>query len=448
MDCATCGDKECIFPSDYILICRKCLLSTRNQNLYIKLLSIVFYLKDNEFISSKLKMLDNKLFFLLKRLRFTSLKKYVVPFTFIDEYFDRMEENIRSYYFSSRCRHISHDEETNRYFKRKYKTVVAYEREKGLYTTKHNWKDKLRNISSRYGDDLTIQNIRNENPSLFNYIKNNLTFREAAKLAKVEIKFRSNVWTLEKINKNAMDLFKRIIKDGQIDLGSKTRLNSMGDYRKFFGPGFIKAVKDHYHEDKKIKFPEIIRRNHNRKKLREDGIKVEEHEKLVREVINKRFRFCHRNPDLYDEALLAGTEGLIIAAGLYNPDNGAWSTYAWNWIEGKISRHFENNNPDSLIRVPCHQQKNKELVLSMRTLSLEKKIDSGDGKTGEFADTIKDETSQDDILVKDIFDSVSRKFGEEVANNFVQFFLHGKKWKKKGKILEEVKIYVKDTFYG
>ena len=247
-------------------------------------------------------------------------------------------------------------------------------------------------------------------------------------------------WDLETVKKKAMDLWEQ-------GFNPKTKQ----DYLEYFGKSYADFIREVYAEDSQIQFPEIMRRSYIREKNRREGIRLEEHEKLIHEVIKKKFAFCFKNQEMYDDAFLAGQEGLVVAAGLYNKETASWSTYAWRWIEGKIRRFFENNNPNSMIRVPCHRQKDKEFMEDMQTYSLDKKISSGEDGENEFSSTVSsdvNEKNEESRLMENIREVLSEEFGEEKALCFFENFLYKKKWPYKAQELKEIREYVRQTFYS
>lgn len=62
----------------------------------------------------------------------------------------------------------------------------------------------------------------------------------------------------------------------------------------------------------------------------------------------QRFRYTNRN---LDELVAMGQEGLIRAAELFNPSEGAFTTYARSWIRQKIQRAL---NKDGIFKTPAN----------------------------------------------------------------------------------------------
>lgn len=330
------------------------------------------------------------------------------------------------------------DEELGKYFKTKYGTWKSYSRHHGFVIDRQNWKQEFLKIYSIYGRDITIGLIQELNPELWKYIskKKKMGINELCRSLGIEDK-KWEEWNVERIISLSMKYIKK-------------NPNGFSIYRmvQIYGEGFFRAVKKYFGKDQ-IKFVETIKRNYKREQLRKNGICIEDHINLVRSVINKKFSKYLNNEYLYEEAVSAGTEGLLKAAGLYNESRGAWSTYAWQWIVAGIRRHFENFDPESVIRLPSHMQYNPEFnKSSIQTHSLNAIIDGEDGAT-EKQDLLDSGVSVDDsMFLSELREHLLKKFGEKTTSSFFDFFLHGKKFKSKTHTIEEVQDFVRKQFYS
>ena len=255
---------------------------------------------------------------------------------------------------------------------------------------------------------------------------------------KINNKKLTKEWGIESLNDFCMQLYECGIK-----------VKDIPSYKKILSGNFSNVLDEFYSEDRIIKFPEIMRRNFNRKKLRASGIKAEEHQLLVWKVIRKKFPMYLESESLKEQAYSAGIEGLSIATGTFDNKISGWSTFAWNWIEGKIKRHFQNNNPDSLIRVPCNQQKkeNRDFIKTLNTLSLEKEMDESSEEKTTLECFVGDAKEVDrEVFFNNLKEHLTQKYGKEHAESFFLFTLHGKRWLLNKKVLEAMLNEVKTKF--
>jgi len=424
MHCATCEDTT--RPIAGIFVCRNCIQSSRGRSTFFLLKAAQAYYRKHK----KFKELRRDHPSLYRKLSKFGVKRSLSHFcekklrTPMDVF---MEKRLSTFY----CRGLiaKAPPEVRGYMKEVYGTLLKYREACGV--TKYNWIDCLKKIKAIRGV-LTPSGVREYSVPLYEYIRKNVGWRKVFSVTGVNISLHHE-WDIQKVVEHGIRIF---------DVCSPDKL---WDMQNHYGLRFVQVANDLFFKEQ-IGFVEQMRRNKSASGWRKNGIVVEEHFGLVRSVIQKQFSFCLNNPAIYEQAFSAGMEGLLVAAGVFDPENrkGSWSTCAWSWIRAKIQRDLENNDPFSMIRIPCHKQKDKELKKQLQTLSLDQKLETdGDEEFSKYVGDQDEEEFEQDI----IYNFVSKKFSHRVANAFFNHFLKDVAWRFSDKLLKEVKDAISTEFY-
>jgi DNA-directed RNA polymerase sigma subunit (sigma70/sigma32) len=434
--CGICGNKMSF--DDNIFMCANCRLDPKLLFFYTRILqaaslfSLGFELKD-------IQTIDCKLYHFLKHKGFSRCGLLMNKLFFFSQPPSEMDERLRSYFLSNNFALKNMPKDLIKYFKLRYGNKKTFKKQSGLNVDGLNWRGWISDAGKIFGCDINYVNLSELNPEIIRFIRNKrgMNLLNACDIAGIKDKKWSR-WTIKKL----VDLSLELISG--MDDPEKFSIYGMA---KKYGARVIRIIRRYFGDDQ-IGYAESIKRMHKRERLRAAGIRVEDHENLVREIIKKKFHFYLSDDFLYNEALQAGKEGLLKAAGKYDPLRASWSTYAWTWCEAAIRRHFENFNPTSVIRVPCHKQYDENFdKTSSATLSLNVMMND-DPTSAEIIESIDCGVDVEKmVLMGSLRDMLLKKFGNETTNMFFDHFMFGAKYKSKIHTIEEVKEYVKNEFF-
>lgn len=123
---------------------------------------------------------------------------------------------------------------------------------------------------------------------------------------------------------------------------------------------------------------------------RPEDIRVEEHDRLIHSVL-KRGPYARIGSNCgveYDDLLQEGRLGLMRARETWDPELGAWATYAVHWLRAFVQRYLANHG--ATVRVPYYQQERRRKAgepVRAQVCSLDAQTGT-DGELGTYHDVL------------------------------------------------------------
>ena len=314
---------------------------------------------------------------------------------------------------------------------------------KNFFYTIEEVEDRVFFIESTLGKKAKMSDLESKDPDLFRFFKKKrLSLRNWKKKLTELIDENDGVFkiTKESIVEKSLSLArKKIAEDTRFSINQISKQNS------FYYAKQIKKLTGHNRKNFEKMINKEIKREINREV---NNIRIEEHLNLIKKIIHKNFNFCVKNPEWFNDALGAGSEALVNALSLYEPSMSSWSTYAWRWINAGITRHFENNDVNSLIKIPSHKHYDKSFNKKIYvTQSLDAKISKSDEDSASLVDMIPSKRLTESSLERNVHKDIIEKFGIDCFESFFNYYKNGKKFKSKKFSLEEVITYLKKRHF-